>query len=123
MWNNTSHLPISFFNFLNPRSFQYGFAFPGSNEITQENLVKRVYIAFCLGISRPRNTNLFWIHYKLFDFINSSNIIIIVNLKKVWEFTNFTPIPIIDFDSVVVRNHERNEERFETHYEKNIIAE
>ena len=30
------------FDFLNPHSFQYAFAFPGSNEITQENTVKRV---------------------------------------------------------------------------------
>ena len=40
-----------------------------------------------------------------------------MKLKKVWEFKitkYFTEIHISDFDSIVVRNQERNEERFET---------
>ena len=42
-----------------------------------------------------------------------------------WEFEitrYFTQILIIDFDSLVVRNQERSEERFETHYSNILIA-
>ena len=65
-----------------------------------------------------------WMHYKLlFDFMNSSNMV--VTLKKVWEFKiteYFTQIQIFYFDSLVVRKQERSEELFETHYlELNIL--